>query len=94
MLLQSLPVLLCLLVFICVVNAQGSCVINRISLPDGNVADQGAPVSSGVDFTEDNEFVDSVSGYPRNFVAVVDRQGSHRELRATSRPNRLAGQRG
>jgi hypothetical protein len=25
-----------------------------------------------VDFTEDNEFVDSVSGYPRNSLAVVD----------------------
>ena len=79
--LRFFSVVLSLLAFVHFVHAQGTYVINSISLPDGNTTYQGAPMSSGINFTEGDGFVDAVSAYIacENFVAVVDYlKGSHR----------------
>ena len=75
---MPLPLLsgiLSLLAFVCFVNAQGSYVINDISLPGGSTATaaQGDSVSSGVNFTEPVGFDDSVSRhFQTHLVLVVD----------------------
>ena len=58
--LRSLSILPRLLAFVSIVNAQGSYVINSISISSGNTTYQGAPVSSEIKFTEGNGFEDAV----------------------------------
>ena len=71
--LPLLSAILSLLAFVCFVNAQGSYVINDISLPGGSnaVAAQGDSVSSGVNFTEPPGFDDSVSRYCQTHLFLV-----------------------
>jgi hypothetical protein len=61
MTLWSLLILLSLLAFVSIVNAQGSYVIKIFSIPDGGTMPQGASASSGINFTKGNGFVDAVS---------------------------------